>query len=193
MTRASLISLSISSAVFLSTAALGEAQTTLKAAPSTRATTEVVLSPPRVEGGPAPAVSKFRIDYGQPHARGRAVAGALAADLGNVWRLGANDPTALTTDVDLDIGGTRVPKGTYTLFVETADGSWKLIVSKKTGPQANEYNAAEDLARIPLRSRTLSAPLESFTIWLIPAPESAAGELRFAWGTLEHSVPWSVR
>jgi hypothetical protein len=136
---------------------------------------------------------KVRIDYGQPHARGRVVAGALAADLGKVWRLGANDVTALTTDVDLDIGGTRVPKGTYSLFVETTQGAWKLIVSKKTTGTAAEYDPAADLARIPLTARTLAAPVESFTIWLIPTPDTASGELRFAWGTVEHSVPWSVR
>jgi hypothetical protein len=44
------------------------------------------------------------IDFGQPHARGRTVLGALAADIDTVWRLGANDPTTLRSDVDLMIG-----------------------------------------------------------------------------------------
>src|SRR5512147_1832211 len=80
------------------------AQSNLKVAASGRATTEVTLAPPRAEGQPAPAPLKIRIDYGQPHARGRKVAGALAGDLGNVWRLGANEATTLTTPVDLTIG-----------------------------------------------------------------------------------------
>lgn len=135
-----------------------------------------------------------KIDYGQPHARGRQVAGALEADVGNTWRLGANAATALSSDVDLVIGGAAVPKGTYTLFAETTPGAWKLIINKKTGAEGLEYDAAADLAKVPLKSRTLSAPIESLTIWLIPGADGALkGELRIAWGTLEHSVDWSVK
>lgn len=169
------------------------AQGNLKAAPSGRATTVVTLAPPRVQGQPAPKALKISIDYGVPVARGRVVAGALADDLGKVWRLGANEATTLTTDVDLVIGGTTVPKGSYTLFAETTKGAWKLIVSKKTGQWGTEYDPAMDLARIPLKERTLSSPVEAFTLQLIPSNEGAKGELRFAWGTLEHSVDWSAR
>lgn len=169
------------------------AQGALRAGASGRASTTVTLAPPRVQGQPAPKSFKVSIDYGQPHARGRAVAGALAADLGKVWRLGANEATTLVTEVDLDIGGTLVPKGTYSLFAETTQGAWKLIVSKKIGEWGTEYDQAMDLARIPLRERTLTSPIESHTMWLIPAADAASGELRFAWGTLEHSVTWTAK
>jgi len=169
------------------------AQGNLRVAASGRATTVVSLSPPRVQGQPAPKALKVSIDYGVPVARGRAVAGALDADLGKVWRLGANEATTLVTEADLDIGGTTVPKGTYTLFTETTKGAWKLIVSKKTGQWGTDYDPAMDLARIPLRERTLSTPVEAHTIWLIPSNEGAKGELRFAWGSLEHSVAWSAK
>ena len=55
-------------------------------------------------------------------------------------------------------------------------------------------DASTDVARVPLKSRTLASPVESLTMWLIPAPAGALnGELRIAWGTLEHSVGWSVK
>ena len=193
MTMSSLSRILPALSILVATAAPLTAQGPLKAGPSGRATTVVSLSPPRVEGQPAPKTSKISIDYGQPHARGRVVAGALADDLGKVWRLGANEATTLVTEVDLDIGGTLVPKGTYSLFAETTKGAWKLIVNKKTGETANEYEQATDLARIPLRERTLATPIESLTFWLIPAADAAAGELRFAWGTLEHSVSWTAK
>ncbi|MGQ0540144.1 MAG: DUF2911 domain-containing protein [Gemmatimonadaceae bacterium] len=186
--------------ITLALAALGTplaagAQSGLRIAPSGRATTQVSLAPPRVEGAPAPtlAPSIIKVDYGQPHARGRTVLGALAADLGKVWRLGANEPTSFTTDVDLTVGGVMIPKGTYTLLAETTDGAWKLIVNRASPASEARYDAALDLARIPLRSRQLAVALESLTIWLVPAgAESLEGELRIAWGTLEHSVAWSV-
>lgn len=180
-------------AISLAIAAPLAAQGGLRVAASGRATTVVTASAPRVQGQPAPKPLKISIDYGVPHARGRAVAGALAPDLGGVWRLGANEATTLVTEADLDIGGTTVPKGSYTLFAETTKGAWKLVVNKKTGQWGTEYDKSMDLARIPLKERTLATPIESLTIWLIPGGEGATGELRFAWGTLEHSVAWSVK
>lgn len=169
------------------------AQSNLKAAPSGRATTTVTVAPPRVQGQPAPKPFKISVDYGVPAARGRAVAGALADDLGKVWRLGANEATSFVTEVDLEIGGATVPKGSYTLFAETTKGAWKLIINKKTGEWGTEYDKAMDLVRVPLKERTLANPVEALVIQLIPAATGAAGELRFAWGTLEHSVAWSVK
>lgn len=178
----------------LATPLLATAQANLRTTPSGRATTQVAIGPPTVEGQPAPPQLVIKIDYGQPHARGRTVAGALAADVGKVWRLGANAATALTSDVNLVIGGMAVPKGAYTLFVETIPGAWKLIINKKTGAEGLEYDASADLAKVALKSRTLASPIESLTIWLIPGADGALkGELRIAWGSLEHSVDWSVQ
>lgn len=160
---------------------------TLKPAASGRATTSLTLN-----GNRPPTVS---IDYGQPHARGRTVNGALAGDLGQVWRLGANEATTLRTDVDLTIGTLTVPKGAYTLAARTsATGAWQLIVNTKTGQWGIPYDSTTELGRTPLTSRTLSTPIEAFTMWLVPAAdESAAGVIRFAWGTREFSVPWRVK
>ncbi|MGH7711053.1 MAG: DUF2911 domain-containing protein [Gemmatimonadaceae bacterium] len=173
---------------------IAAAQADLRIAPSGRASSQVAIAPPRVEGQPDAVPLLIKIDYGQPHARGRKVAGAIDTDQGKVWRLGANEATSLRTDVDLLIGGATVPKGLYTLFAETTPNAWRLIVNKRTGPQGLEYVAADDVAKIPLKSRALASPIESLTMWLIPAGDSTLkGELRIAWGTLEHSVDWSVK
>jgi len=160
---------------------------TLKPAASGRATTTLTLN-----GNRPPTIS---IDYGQPHARGRTVSGALAGDLGQVWRLGANEATTLRTDVELTIGTVTVPKGAYTLAAETStDGAWKLIVNSKTGQWGIPYDASTEVGRTPLSSRTLATPIETFTMWIIPAADgSASGEIRFAWGTREFSAPWRVK
>lgn len=178
--------------VLVATPALG--QSNLRAALSGRATTQVSLAPPRVEGQPAPTPQRITIDYGQPHARGRKVAGALEADLDTLWRLGANESTTLTTELDLVIGGQAVPKGTYRLFARTTPGAWQLIVSADVTGDAMAPDASRQVARIPLRARALSQPLESLTMWLIPAADGAPrGELRIGWGTLEHFADWSVK
>ncbi|MCC6318718.1 MAG: DUF2911 domain-containing protein [Gemmatimonadaceae bacterium] len=173
------------------------AQSTLRSAPSTRATVEVALSTPRPQGatGAAPAPHVLRIEYGQPHARGRTVAGALPDDLNKIWRLGANTSTTLKTDVDLVIGGTVVPKGLYSLYAETsAQGPWKLIINTNTGQWGTEYVAERDHARVPLTGKTLATPVESLSITLVPGAEGAPrGDLRIMWGTREFTTTWAVR
>lgn len=166
----------------------------LRAGASGRATTTVTLTPAR---GAAPAgtqPARITIDYGQPHARGRTVAGALPADLDTVWRLGANEATALVTEVDLTIGTLTVPKGEYTLYARTArSGPWQLIVSRKTKQWGTDYDPSMDLGRVPLRDRALGTPLESFTIWLVPSGNGEPrGELRFAWGSREFTIDWAM-
>jgi hypothetical protein len=147
-------------------------------------------------GGP----STIRIDYGQPHLRGRTAfgpGGVQAFD--QVWRTGANMSTQLSSDVDLTIGSTFIPAGTYSLFTMPSQTGWKLIVNKQTRQWGTEYDSTQNLARIDLTTRTLTEPIESFTMWLIPAgdpksppPSPAHGTLKMAWGTTELSVPWKA-
>jgi hypothetical protein len=96
--------------------------------------------------------------------------------------------------VDLELAGVMLPAGRYVLFTLPERDGWTLLVQRDIG-QESSYDAANDLARIPLRMRTLSAPLESLSMWLIPstAPESARGELRMAWGYTELSADWLVK
>jgi hypothetical protein len=91
------------------------------------------------------------------------------------------------------IGGTRVPKGVYTLFTLPSERGWKLIVNRQSGQWGTEHDPSQDLARIDLKSRTLPEPLESLTIWLVPAADAPArGTLKLAWGTQELSADWRV-
>src|SRR5262245_56313249 len=96
--------LALSATLISATPLLGQA---LRPGASGRASSTVNLA-----GNRPPSIS---VDYGVPHARGRTVNGALAGDLGTVWRLGANEATTLKTDVDLTIGTINVPKGSYTI------------------------------------------------------------------------------
>ena len=177
----------------LAATGLAAQATPLTAAPSTRATAVVTLNRPRVAGQPASAPLTISVDYGQPHARGRAVPTELATD-GTVWRTGANASTTLSTDVDLTIGGVAVPKGKYSLYTIREGGAYRLIINRNTGQWGTEYDAARDLARVPLRARTDAPSMESLQIAFVPAAEGPArGVLSIAWGTLALTTDWVVR
>ena len=145
--------------------------------------------------GPARIV----IDYGQPHLRGRNVIGMPGVvPWDSVWRTGANMATQLSTEVDITIGNTFIPRGIYTLFSVPTRTGWKLVVSKEVNQWGTDYDRSKDFARIDLRQRTLAEPVESLTFWLIPAIEAPAsktfphGVLKFAWGNTELSTDWRV-
>jgi DUF2911 family protein len=177
-----------------------------RATASSRASVQVLIDSrydPR-EGGWFGALSlagpaRIAIDYGQPHMRGRNVIGMPGVvPWDSVWRTGANMSTQLSTEVDLTIGNTFIPRGVYTLFSLPTRNGWKLIVSKEVLQWGTDYDASKDFARIDLRQRTLAEPVESLTFWLIPvieAPPSTTfphGILKFAWGNTELSANWRV-
>jgi hypothetical protein len=174
-----------------------EAQARWQGAPSGRATTKVTFTAVVPQGTPPaqrPAPLTVTIDYGQPHARGRAVAGGLIPN-GEVWRLGANEATALSSTVDLEIGGQVVPKGSYTLFALATPTSMHLIVNRKTGQWGTAYEAAEDLVRIPMQLTSRSESIDALHISLEPAGDAAplAGTLRVRWGTVDATVPYTAK
>jgi hypothetical protein len=83
-------------------------------------------------------VNTVTIVYGRPYTKDpktgapRKVWGQLVP-FGKVWRTGADEATLLTTKQSLDIGGTRVPAGTYSLYTLPEASGAKLIVNKQTG------------------------------------------------------------
>lgn len=108
---------------------------------------------------------KVTIDYSRPSLKGRKLGKELAT-YGKVWRTGANEATTLTTAIDLDIGGAKVPAGTYTLYTLPSEGTWKLIINKQTGQWGTEYHEDQDLARVDMKKQEIVVPVEQFTIAL---------------------------
>jgi len=126
------------------------------------------------------------IKYSRPSMRGRKIFGDLVP-YGKVWRTGANAATSLTTDTALEIGGTYVPAGNYTLYTVPGDKSWQLIVNKQTGQWGTKYDEGQDLARIPMKTSQLPSGLETFTISLDKTGAKSA-TLKLEWELTSASV-----
>ncbi len=131
------------------------------------------------------------ITYGRPYAKGRQVFGSLVP-YGEVWRTGADEATTLETSADLDIGGTEVPAGTYTLYTLPDQSDCQLIVNKETGQFGTEYAQEDDLARIDMEHETLPATVEQLTVNLAPQTDGG-GLLTIDWETTRVSVPVAVK
>src|SRR5579859_245689 len=125
------------------------------------------------------------VDYSSPRTKGRKIYGELVP-FGQVWRTGANEATTLVTPVDLTIGGTAVPAGSYTIFTVPNKDKWALVISKKTGEWGTDYpGEKEDLARIDMKVASGPA-MENFTISLDKGAKGCT--LKMAWDTTVASV-----
>ena len=126
------------------------------------------------------------IDYSRPSMRGRKIMGDLVP-FDKVWRTGANAATSLKTDVNLSIGGTAVPAGSYTLYTLPKADGWMLIVNKQTGQWGTKYDQSQDLARIPMKVMKASSPVEQFTISFVKSGSENA-VLKMEWENTVASV-----
>jgi Protein of unknown function (DUF2911) len=126
------------------------------------------------------------IDYSSPRAKGRKIFGALVP-YGQIWRAGANESTTFVVGSDVTVGGKPVPAGNYTIFTIPGEDKWTLVISKKTGEWGTAYPGPDnDLARIDMKVKKLSAPVENFTITFDQAGGGCA--LKMEWETTEASV-----
>lgn len=117
------------------------------------------------------------IEYGRPSLRGRDIMKMIQP--GSHWRLGADAPTTLTSDLDLDFGGTRLSKGKYILLARLVEpGRWVLVVSTKS---VYQYEASAKLAEVPIEFHEVKDSVEQLTIQL--SNKSGRGVIEIAWGT----------
>lgn len=121
------------------------------------------------------------VDYGRPMVRERTVWGGALIPFDSVWRAGANDATHLFTTRALAFGETVVPPGSYTLWIQHTRQGTLLIINRQIGQWGTVYDAAQDLARIPMSLTPSPFPVEEFTVTVRSLGQNR-GALDFAWG-----------
>ena len=151
----------------------------------------------------------IEITYGRPITRGRDLFGPddfveFLNDGAPVWRAGANVSTRLSSEVALNVGGTIVPPGDYTVFIELARREWTLIVSTlraqtqgfdEDDPEsvfgAYGYSSARDLVRVPMTLETSPYSHDQLH-WEFLDITPAGGRLAIFWANRMASVAFSV-
>jgi hypothetical protein len=131
--------------------------------------------------------ARFMVDYGRPLARGRVLLGNIIP-YNYVWRTGANAATQFSTSVPIALGGVRLPAGMYTLWTVPREQGVDLIVNRQTGQWGTGYNRTFDLGRTAMTTDTPSAPVERFTIAIVPT-DAKHGRLVMEWGSFRWTAP----
>lgn len=70
-------------------------------------------------------LADIQIEYSRPGAKGRTIYGDLIP-YGQMWRLGANENTKITSSEALIFGKDTLKAGTYALFAKPGETSWEL-------------------------------------------------------------------
>ena len=132
-----------------------------------------------------------KIVYGTPLKRGRVVFGALEP-FGQVWRLGANEATEITSTGPLRIADVDIAPGTYSVFAIPEPNRWQLIINRGLGQWgAYDYDETLDVARIPLSTTRTEKIYEALTIWF-DEPLQRQTVLHIAWDDTEVTIPVST-
>lgn len=142
--------------------------------------------------------NEIKVVYGRPYTRDpktgekRKIWGGLVP-FGKPWRTGADEATLLTTQQPLQIAGTTIPAGTYSLFTQPEEnGNAKLIINKQTGQWGTKYDEKQDLARVDLKEEATANAVDQFTM-AIEKNASGGGMLKLMWENTQYSVAFSVK
>jgi hypothetical protein len=155
----------------------------------------------------------IEVTYSRPMLRQRTNVFGSGADYGvairagtSLWRAGANQTTALKTEVPLAFGATTVPAGEYGVLVELRSPTqWTLVLtSQPRQPQfdannktdligAVNYDPKFDVARVPMRvDSKAAARLDQLTIYFLDVTRTS-GKLAIAWENTVATVDFTVR
>lgn len=143
--------------------------------------------------------NRITITYGRPLSKNpksdeiRKIWGALVP-YGKAWRMGSDEATLLITQQPLEIEGTTIPAGAYTLYlVPSETGASKLAFSTKIGQWGVPVDESKDLARVDAKKEPMEKTLNQFTMAIEKDASGAGGTIKMMWENTQFSVPFAVK
>ena len=136
------------------------------------------------------AGKKITVDYYAPSMHGRKIMGGLVP-FGEVWCTGANWATKITTEANLQMGGLKLPAGSYSIWTLPNANEWMLIINKQTGQFHKDYDSSTDFGRTKMNLKALASPVETFKIEL-RSEGGNQGTLALDWEKTEASIPFTA-
>ena len=141
-------------------------------------------------GGVSQTIAGTRIQllYRRPVARGRALFGALVP-WGRVWTPSADTAARITLSDAVEINGSKLAAGTYSMWTIPDSTSWTIIFSGEPTAFHLRYPEGHDVLRVhatPGRGEHVEALMFAF-----PMVDADSARLELRWGTTV--VPLSIR
>lgn len=132
--------------------------------------------------------AKVKVIYSRPYKNNREILGGIIP-YGKIWRTGANENTEITFYSDATVAGSKIRKGTYSLFTIPEKDNWTIIFNSDIDYWgAYKYNEKNDVVRVSVKPGTSAADVENFTIQF-EGKEGNQTNMNMAWGNFLVKVP----
>ncbi len=137
-------------------------------------------------------LADIQIEYSRPGAKGRVIFGDLIP-FGQMWRLGANENTKITTSEALIIGKDTLNAGTYGLFAKPGPTNWELYFYA----DYSNWGLPEpwDPKKVVLQASAVVQKTQDFQENLaisLDALTNNGGTLLICWENTKVSLPFSL-
>ena len=144
---------------------------------SQRATVTQMVGPTQIE-----------IIYHRPVARGRQLFGALVP-YDRVWSPSADTAAIFSTSTDLDIQGSKLAAGRYSVWAMPGKDAWTIIFSSRVPVFHLRYREADDVLRLRVVPRA-GEHMETLGFYF-PIVDGDSAVLNLHWG--KTVVPMKIR
>lgn len=152
---------------------------------------QLVLPQPSPKASVMQAVglTDITIDYSSPGVKNRTIWGDVVP-FDKIWRTGANSATKITFSKDVKIGGTAVPKGSYSIFTIPGKTSWTFILNKNETASTDEYKQDQDLLRLNVTPE--ACPMRERMAFSISDFNDDNAKINLEWEKVRITVPVTI-
>ena len=134
------------------------------------------------------AGTRVEIVYRRPVARGRELFGSLVS-WGRVWTPSADSAARFTTSGALEVNGSELPAGTYSIWAIPDSTSWTIVFNRVAEAVHLRYPEGRDVLRV--KAAPVSGPHVETLMFSFPVADADSARLELRWGTTV--VPLSIR
>lgn len=137
-------------------------------------------------------LTEVEIDYSRPAVKGRTIFGDLVP-FGKLWRAGANGNSTIMFSEDIEVGGAKLAKGKYAIYVIPKVDTWEVIFYKESSNWGlpEQFDESKVAVRTTVKPVMLNRNVETFTI-AINDLHNDGGTLEISWEKTLVQVPFVV-
>jgi len=122
------------------------------------------------------------INYSSPSLKGRKI-GVDLAEIGKVWRTGANEATTVEFSKNVLVNGQKLAAGKYSLYSIPGETQTTIIFNKTWKQWGTEYNEKEDALRVVVNNEENGDNVERLKI-----TAQKDGKIHLVWGNYALSM-----
>lgn len=135
-------------------------------------------------------ITDINLSYSRPGLKGRKIFGDLVA-FNEIWRFGANSPTAIKFSDSVKVGLTTLAAGEYAVYAIPGQTEWTILFGKNPKVAAGDFKQEEAAAKIVVKAEALPMNVETFTFVFANLTTSSA-DLTMMWEKTQVRIPISV-